>query len=173
MGTFLCFSAKSFLKKSKTKSRYTDIKNRRELCSRFKMMFHVTALKFKDGTVVAPIHSLTVPKRIEWWMTVFSLSIPPALGGFATSQSFIYSVVVPLSRNFIMHDRTYVCQVFFSGQFREKFFIFNAIDCISCGRRSYHGRYIILYFCSHHPQRTPLAVLHPYRQNHLMQLLSL
>ena len=41
----------SFLKKGKTKNRYTDIKNRRELCSRFKMMFYVTALKFKDGTV--------------------------------------------------------------------------------------------------------------------------
>ena len=54
----------SFLKKAK-KSRYTDIKNRRELCSRFKMMFYVTALKFKDGTVIAPDHSLTVPKRIE------------------------------------------------------------------------------------------------------------
>ena len=78
----------SFLKKAK-KSRYTDIKNRRELCSRFKMMFYVTALKFKDGTVVAPIQSLTVPKRIDWWVTVFSLSIPPALGGFATSKSYI------------------------------------------------------------------------------------
>ena len=74
---------------AKQKSRYTNIKNRRELCSRFKMMFYVTALKFKDGTVFAPIHSLTVPKRIEWWVTVFSLSIPPALGGFATSQSYI------------------------------------------------------------------------------------
>lgn len=28
------------------------------------MMFYVTALKFKDGTLIAPIHSLTVPKRI-------------------------------------------------------------------------------------------------------------
>ena len=76
-------------KKGKTKSRYTDIKNRRERCSRFKMMFYVTALKFKDGTVFAPVHSLTVPKLIEWWVTVFSLSIPQALGGFATSQSYI------------------------------------------------------------------------------------
>ena len=53
------------------------------------IMFYVTALKVEDGTVVAPDHSLTVPKRIEWWVTVFSLSIPPALGGFATSQSYI------------------------------------------------------------------------------------
>lgn len=52
-------------------------------------LVYVTALKVKDGTVVAPDHSLTVPKRIEWWVTVFSLSIPPALGGFATSQSYI------------------------------------------------------------------------------------
>lgn len=49
---------------TKQKIRYTDIKNRRELCSHFKMMFYVTALKFKDGTLIAPIHSLTVPKRI-------------------------------------------------------------------------------------------------------------
>lgn len=27
-------------------------------------MFYVTALKFKDGTLIAPIHSLAVPKRI-------------------------------------------------------------------------------------------------------------
>ena len=82
--------------KAKQKSRYIDIKNRRELCSRFKMMFYVTALKFKDGTVIAPNHSLTVPKRIEWWVTVFSLSIPPALGGFATSQFYIVFSCPPL-----------------------------------------------------------------------------
>ena len=84
-----------FLKKAKQKSRYTDIKNRRERCSRFKMMFYVTALNFKDGTVFAPIHSLTVPKRIEWWVSVFSLSIPLALGGFATSQSYIVFSCAP------------------------------------------------------------------------------
>lgn len=78
-----------FSKRAKQKSRYTDIKNRRERCSRFKVMFYVTALKFKDVTVFAPNHSLTVPKRIEWWVAVFSLSIPQALGGFATSQSYI------------------------------------------------------------------------------------
>lgn len=60
-----------------------NIKNRRELYSRFEMMFYVSALKFKDGTVYSSIHSLTVPKRIEWWVTVFSLSIPQALGGCA------------------------------------------------------------------------------------------
>ena len=38
----------------KTKSRYTDIKNRRELCSRFKMMFYVTALKFKTILFLCP-----------------------------------------------------------------------------------------------------------------------
>ena len=70
-------------------------KNRRERGSRFKMMFYVTALKFKDGTVFAPIHSLTVPKRIEWWVSVFSLSIPLALGGFATSQSYIVFSCAP------------------------------------------------------------------------------
>lgn len=96
----------SFLKKGKTKSRYTDTKNRRELCSRFKMMFYVTALKFKDGTVVAPIHSLTVPKRIEWWVTVFSLSIPPALGGFATSQSYIVFSCKPSFEGIILYHKT-------------------------------------------------------------------
>lgn len=96
----------SFLKKGKTKSRYTDTKNRRELCSRFKMMFYVTALKFKDGTVVAPIHSLTVPKRIEWWVTVFSLSIPPALGGFATSQSYIVFSCTSSFKGIILYHKT-------------------------------------------------------------------
>lgn len=38
----------------KTKSRYTDIKKRRELCSRFKMMFYVTALKFKTILFLCP-----------------------------------------------------------------------------------------------------------------------
>lgn len=38
----------------KTKSRYTGIKNRRELCSRFKMMFYVTALKFKTILFLCP-----------------------------------------------------------------------------------------------------------------------
>ena len=38
----------------KTKSRYTDIKNRRELCSRFKMMFYVTALNFKTILFLCP-----------------------------------------------------------------------------------------------------------------------
>ena len=95
----------SFLKKAK-KSRYTDIKNRRELCSRFKMMFYVTALKFKDGTVLAPNHSLTVPKRIEWWVTVFSLSIPPALGAFATSQSYIVFSCNPSFKWTILYHKT-------------------------------------------------------------------
>ena len=58
----------------KTKSRYTDIKNRRELCSRFKMMFYVTALKFKDGTVCSSVHSQTVPKSIECRRRYFLLA---------------------------------------------------------------------------------------------------
>ena len=94
------------MKKAKQKSRYTDIKNRRERYSRFKMMFYVTALKFKDGTVIAPIHSLTVPKRIEWWVTVFSLSIPPALGGSATSQSYIVFSCNPSFKGIILYHKT-------------------------------------------------------------------
>ena len=101
---------------TKQKSRYTDIKNQRELCSRFKMMFYVTTLKFKDGTVIAPKHLLTVPKRIEWWVTVFSLSIPPALGGFATSQSYIYSVVV-LIRGILL----YTIELMFVNGFGDGF----------------------------------------------------
>ena len=72
----------SFLKKGKTKKPLHRHQESAGARSRFKMMFYVTALKFKGGTVIAPNHSLTVPKRIEWWVTVFSLSIPPALGGF-------------------------------------------------------------------------------------------
>ena len=67
---------------------HRDIKNRREHCSRFKMMFYVSALKFKDGTVCSSVHSLTVPKHKVRTAT-FSLSISQALGGFATSQSYI------------------------------------------------------------------------------------
>ena len=69
-------------------------------------MFYVTALKFKDGTVFAPIHSLTVPKRIEWWVTVFSLSIPPALGGFATSQSYIVFSCTLSFKGIILYHKT-------------------------------------------------------------------
>jgi len=104
------------LKKAKQKSRYTDIKKRRELCSRFKMMFYVTALKFKDGTVVALIHSRTVPKRIEWWVTVFFLSIPPALGGFATSQSYIvFSCNPSFKRDYIISENPPKIKIFPAG----------------------------------------------------------
>ena len=66
---------------------HRDIKNRRELYSRFKMMFYVSALKFKDGTVCSSVHSLTVPKHKVRTAT-FSLSIPQALGGLTPhSQS--------------------------------------------------------------------------------------
>ena len=51
---FMLFS-KVIFEKAKQKSRYIDIKNRREHCSRFKMMFYVTVLKFKDGTVLHPL----------------------------------------------------------------------------------------------------------------------
>lgn len=105
----------SFLKKAKQKSRYTDVKNQRELCSRFKMMFYVTALKFKDGTVFAPTHSLTVPKRIEWWVTVFSLSIPPALGGFATSQSYIVFSCTPSFKGLYYTIKPTVNQEIYDG----------------------------------------------------------
>lgn len=53
---------------------HRDIKNWREHCSRFKMMFYVTALKFKDGTVCSSIHSLTVPKSIECRWRYFLLA---------------------------------------------------------------------------------------------------
>lgn len=48
------------------KTIHRDIKNRREFYSRFKMKFYVTASKFKDGTVCSSIHSLTVPRSIEY-----------------------------------------------------------------------------------------------------------
>ena len=53
---------------------HRDIKNRREFFSRFKMMFYVTALKFKDGTVCSSVHSLTVPKSIECRRRYFLLA---------------------------------------------------------------------------------------------------
>ena len=54
----------------------------------------------------APKYLLTVPKRIEWWVTVFSLSIPPALGGFATSQSYIVFSCNPLFEGIILYHKT-------------------------------------------------------------------
>ena len=42
----------ALLDHTKTKSRYTDIKNQQELCSRFKMMFYVTALIFYIRTKI-------------------------------------------------------------------------------------------------------------------------
>ena len=86
----------SVVNRQSKKPIHRDIKNRRERCSRFKMMFYVTALKFKDGTVCSSVLSLTVPKSIEVQTAVFSLSIPPALGGFATSQSHIVFSCNPL-----------------------------------------------------------------------------
>ena len=93
----------SIFNRQNKKPIHRNIKNQREFFSRFKMMFYVTALKFKDGTVIAPIHSLTVPKRIEWWVTVFSLSIPTALGGFATSQSYIVFNCKPSFKGIIFY----------------------------------------------------------------------
>ena len=68
----------------------------RELCSRFKMMFYVTALKFKDGTVCSSDHSLTVPKSIECRRRYFLLAFPQALGGLCRilNQNILYSAVV-------------------------------------------------------------------------------
>lgn len=56
------------------KPMHRSIKNRRELYSRFKMMFCVSALKFKDGTVCLSVHSLTVPKSIECRQRYFLLA---------------------------------------------------------------------------------------------------
>lgn len=53
---------------------HRDIKNRRWFYSRFKMMFYVTASKFKDGTVCSSVHSLTVPKSIECRRRYFLLA---------------------------------------------------------------------------------------------------
>lgn len=53
---------------------HRDIKNRRGLCSRFKMMFYVSALNFKDGTVYSSAHSLTVPKSIKCGRQYFCIA---------------------------------------------------------------------------------------------------
>lgn len=75
---------------------HRDIKNRRELFSRFKMMFYVSALKFKDETVYSSVHSLTVPKSIECRRRYFLLAYPQALGGLCRipNLNILYSVVV-------------------------------------------------------------------------------
>lgn len=62
-----------------------DSKNRWERCSRFKMMFYVTALKFKDGTVCSSDYSLTVPKSLECRRRYFLLAYTQALGSFASA----------------------------------------------------------------------------------------
>lgn len=83
---------------------HRDIKNRRERCSRFKMMFYVTALKFKDGTVCSSDHSLTVPKSIECRRRYFLLAYTQALGGLhrIPNQNILYSVVTSFKGNYIV-----------------------------------------------------------------------
>ena len=56
----------------KTKSRYTDIKNRRELCSRFKMMFYVTALKFKTILFLCPSAADSTKQLVTVGSGIFS-----------------------------------------------------------------------------------------------------
>lgn len=94
----------SVVNRQNKKPIHRDIKNQRERCSRFKMMFYVTALKFKDGTVCSSVHSLTVPKSIEVQTSVFSLSIPQALGGLhrILNRNILYSVVVLFQGDFII-----------------------------------------------------------------------
>ena len=85
----------SIFNRQNKKPIHRNIKNQREFFSRFKMMFYVTALKFKDGTVCSSVHSLTVPKSIEVQTAVFSLSIPQALGGLhrILNRNILYLVV--------------------------------------------------------------------------------
>lgn len=56
----------------KTKSRYTDIKNRWELCSRFKMMFYVTALKFKTILFSCPAAADSTKQLLAAGSDIFS-----------------------------------------------------------------------------------------------------
>lgn len=56
------------------KPTHRDIKNPRECYSRFKMMFYVSALKFKVRTVCSSVHSLTVPKSIECGRRYFRIA---------------------------------------------------------------------------------------------------
>ena len=81
---------------------HRDIKNRREFYSRFKMMFYVTALKFKDGTVCSSIHSLTVPKSIECRRRYFLLAYTQALVGLhrIPNPNILYSVLTLIQEGF-------------------------------------------------------------------------
>lgn len=83
---------------------HRDIKNRREHCSRFKRMFYVTALKFKDGTVCSFVHSLTVPKSIECRRRYFLLAYRRrwAVLHRIPNRNILYSVVTSFKRDFIM-----------------------------------------------------------------------
>ena len=81
---------------------HRDIKNRREFCSRFKMMFYVTALNFKDGTVCSSVHSLTVPKSIEYRRRYFLLAYTQALVGLhrIPNPNILYSVLTLIQEGF-------------------------------------------------------------------------
>ena len=85
----------SIFNRQNKKPIHRNIKNQREFFSRFKMMFYVTALKFKDGTVCSSVHSQTVPKKHRVQTAVFSLSIPQALGGLhrILNRNILYLVV--------------------------------------------------------------------------------
>jgi hypothetical protein len=88
----------SVVNRQNKKSIHRDIKNRRERCSRFKLMFYVSALKFKDGTVYSSVHSLTVPESIGCGRRYFlqackGFAHTQALGGFAAFFSIETSYI--------------------------------------------------------------------------------
>lgn len=140
----------SVVNRQNKKPIHRDIKNRRERCSRFKMMFYVTALKFKDGTVCSSVHSLTVPKSIEVQTAVFSLSIPQALGGLRRilNRNILYLVVV------LFHKGIYYIKTITENQ------VFGKILYSFCKSRAYYfviltaehsviGKYMLIFFETH------------------------
>ena len=100
---------------------HRDIKNRREHCSRFKMMFYVSALKFKDGTVCSSIHSLTVPKSIECRWRYFLLAYRRhwAVLHRIPNRNILYLVVAFFQKRF------YYTKTLAENQ------VFSARDCIN------------------------------------------
>ena len=90
----------------KTKSRYTETsKNRREHCSRFKMMKLCIGFEIQIRGICLLTNHAGRQCGIGWCGNV---RLP-----LSSNQSFIlYSVIVLLWHRFTIHYKTYVCQCF-------------------------------------------------------------
>ena len=102
----------SIFNRQNKKPIHRNIKNQREFFSRFKMMFYVTALKFKDGTVCSSVHSQTVPKSIECRRRYFLLAYRrhyPAHSRHPKSVKKDIQLSLSFLNYFTIHLNTSVC----------------------------------------------------------------